>query len=51
MVNEEIYILTKHGNFDANFVEQLPVYRRRFFLSLLEKENELIEKEKEKLNI
>ncbi|MFA5207199.1 MAG: hypothetical protein WC428_00715 [Candidatus Paceibacterota bacterium] len=44
MVNEEIYILTKHAKFQADYIENLPVYRRRHFLHLLEKENEEIEK-------
>ena len=44
MINEEIYILTKHAKFQADYVENLPVYRRRYFLHLLEKENDEIEK-------
>lgn len=44
MVDEEIYILTKHAKFQADYIEQLPIYRRRHFLHLLEKENEEIEK-------
>jgi hypothetical protein len=44
MVNEEIFILTKHANFEASYVENLPIYRRRHFLFLLQKENEEIEK-------
>lgn len=43
MVNEEIYILTKHANFNADYVENLPVYRRRYFLYLLQNELEEIE--------
>jgi hypothetical protein len=44
MVDEEIYILTKHAKFQAEYVENLPIYRRRYFLFLLQKENEEIEK-------
>ena len=44
MVNEEIYILTKHAKFQADYVEKLPVYRRRHFLHLLQEENEEIER-------
>jgi hypothetical protein len=44
MVNEEIYILTKHAKFQADYIENLPIYRRRYFLHLLEKENEEIER-------
>jgi len=44
MVNEEIYILTKHAKFQADYIERLPVYRRRHFLFLLQKENEEIER-------
>ncbi len=48
MVDEEIFILTKHAKFEASFVEQIPVYRRRHFLFLLQKENEAVEKLTEK---
>ena len=44
MVNEEIYILTKHAKFQADYVEKLPVYRRRHFLHLLQEENDEIER-------
>ncbi|NJO61973.1 MAG: hypothetical protein HC836_28140 [Richelia sp. RM2_1_2] len=49
---QEIYLLTKHGRFDSEYVEQLPVYKRRFHLHLLEKEakdtKEAYEKEAKK---
>jgi hypothetical protein len=48
MVDEEIYILTKHAKFQADYVEKLPIYRRRHFLFLLQKENDEIEKMHEK---
>jgi hypothetical protein len=44
MVNEEIYILTKHAKFQADYIENLPIYRRRHFLFLLERENDEIKK-------
>ena len=50
MVDEEIYILTKHAKFQAEYIENLPVYRRRHFLYLLQKENEEIEKMQERAN-
>jgi len=54
MVDEEIYILTKHAKFQADYVENLPIYRRRHFLFLLQKENEEVkriqEREKNKYN-
>ena len=50
MINQEIYVLTKHGRFQAEYVENLPIYRRRYFLELFEKEREEIEKEYKKLN-
>jgi len=54
LITEEIYVLTKHANFDAGFLENLPVYKRRYFLHLLQKENEEIEKiqdrERNKMN-
>lgn len=43
MVNEEIFILTKHAKFQADYIENIPIYRRRHFLYLLEKENEKIQ--------
>jgi len=48
MVDEEIYILTKHAKFQADYIEKLPIYRRRHFLFLLQKEHEEIEKMKDK---
>jgi len=48
MVDEEIYILTKHAKFQADYVEKLPIYRRRHFLFLLQKEHEEIEKMQER---
>jgi len=50
MVNEEIYILTKHAKFQAEYVEKLPIYRRRHFLHLLEKENEEIQRLQDQAN-
>lgn len=44
MVNEEIYVLTKHAKFQADYVENLPVYRRRHFLHLLQTEMEEVER-------
>lgn len=44
MVNEEIFVLTKHAKFQADYVENIPIYRRRHFLHLLHKENEEIER-------
>jgi hypothetical protein len=44
MVNEEIFILTKHAKFQADYIENIPIYRRRHFLHLLQKENEEIER-------
>ena len=48
MVDEEIYILTKHAKFQADYIEKLPIYRRRHFLFLLEKENDEIQKMQDK---
>jgi hypothetical protein len=47
MVDEEIYILTKHAKFQADYVENIPIYRRRHYLFLLQRENEEIEKMRE----
>jgi len=50
MINQEIYVLTKHGRFQAEYVENLPIYRRRYFLELFHEENEKIQSEYDKLN-
>jgi len=44
MVDEEIYVLTKHAKFQADYIENLPIYRRRHFLHLLQRENDEIER-------
>jgi len=48
MVDEEIFILTKHAKFQAEYIEKLPIYRRRHFLYLLQRENEEVEKMQDK---
>jgi hypothetical protein len=48
MVDEEIFILTKHAKFQADYIENLPIYRRRHFLHLLQKENDEINRLQEK---
>ena len=48
MVDEEIFILTKHAKFQADYIENLPIYRRRHFLFLLQKENEEVERLQDK---
>jgi hypothetical protein len=40
MVMEEIYLLTKHARFNAEYIENIPVYKRRFHLNLLKEELE-----------
>jgi hypothetical protein len=40
MVMEEIYLLTKHANFSSEYVENIPVYKRRFYLNMLKEELE-----------
>jgi hypothetical protein len=50
MVDEEIYVLTKHARFQADYIENIPIYRRRHYLYLLERENEEIEKQRDKAN-
>ena len=49
MLDEEIFYLTKHGNFEAEYIESIPVYKRRHFLYLLNKEFEAIEEEQDKI--
>ena len=48
MVMEEIYILTKHGKFNAEYIEATPVYKRRFYLNLLKEELTRQKEEQEK---
>lgn len=48
MIHEEIYVLTRHGRFEASYIESIPVYKRRHYLFLLEKEAEKMEEETEK---
>jgi hypothetical protein len=48
MVDEEIFVLTKHAKFQAEYIERLPIYRRRHFLYLLQRENEEVEKMQDK---
>lgn len=48
MVNEEIYYLTKHGRFEASYIENIPIYRRRHFLYLLQDELERTQEEYDK---
>ena len=47
---EEIYILTKHANFSSKYIENIPVYKRRYYLDLLKKEVDETKKEHEKMN-
>ena len=48
MVMEEIYLLTKHGNFSSSYVENIPVYKRRYYLNLLKEEFEEKKREMDK---
>jgi len=49
MINEEIYFLTKHGKFQADYIEKIPVYKRRHFLYLLQRELEQTQEELDKI--
>jgi len=48
MVLEEIFILTHHGDFDASYIESIPVYKRRFHLNLLKEEVDQMKRDQEK---
>lgn len=37
---EEIYLLKKHAGFEAEYIEKIPVYKRRFYLHMLKEELE-----------
>lgn len=45
---EEIYLLTKHANFSSEYIEKIPVYKRRFYLEMLKEELEQQKKAREK---
>ena len=47
---QEIYILTKHANFSAEYIETLPTYKRRYYIDLLEKEVDEIKKQQDNQN-
>ena len=44
---EEIYLLTKHANYSSEYVENIPVYKRRFYLNLLREELEETKKQQD----
>lgn len=45
---EEIYLLTKHANFSSQYIENIPVYKRRFYLFKLKEELEAQKEAQEK---
>lgn len=45
---EEIYLLTKHANFSSEYIEKIPVFKRRFYLNMLKEELEDTQKAQEK---
>ena len=47
MVMEEIFILTRHGKFQADYLEKIPVYKRRQNLYFLQKELAETERQQE----
>lgn len=47
---EEIYILSRHGKFDSNYIETIPIHKRRYLLHLLNNEAEKMEKESNKIS-
>jgi hypothetical protein len=49
MIYQEIYVLTKHGKFQSNYIEDIPTYKRRYYLHLMEEEAEEVKKERERL--
>ena len=48
MVREEVYLLTKHANFDSLYVENIPVHDRRHYLHMLKEEMENMKEAQEK---
>ena len=49
MVMEEIYLLTKHANFESEYIENIPVYKRRYYLDLLKEEIEMMKEHQDKI--
>lgn len=45
----EIYMLTKHGKFSAEYIEKIPIYKRRYYLHLMEEEADQIKKENDRI--
>ena len=41
-------MLTKHGRFSSIYIENLPVYKRRFYLNLMKEEADEVRKQQEK---
>jgi len=35
---QEIYLLTKHANFSAEYIKKIPVHNRRYYLTLFREE-------------
>jgi hypothetical protein len=50
MVMQETYLLTKHGHFNAEYIEDIPVYKRRYYLNLLKEEADAHKAEQEKMS-
>jgi hypothetical protein len=50
-VNEEIYVLVKHGRFSYNDCVNMPVHQRKIFLEkLVEEAEDMQKKQEEALN-
>ena len=47
---DEIYVLTKHGKFSPEYLETIPIYKRRYFLHLMEEEADAIKKERDRVD-
>lgn len=45
---EEVYLLTKHGRFSSDYLEKIPVFKRRYFLNLMKEEADEVRREQEK---
>ncbi|GAG92623.1 unnamed protein product [marine sediment metagenome] len=49
MVMEEIYLLTHHAGYSAEYIENIPVFKRRFYLNLLKQELMGIKEEQDRI--
>ncbi|MFW6242846.1 MAG: hypothetical protein ACOC2W_01680 [bacterium] len=50
MILDEIYLLTKHSNFSYKDLENLPTYKRRYFLHKLKNDIDQINEQNRRVS-